>query len=229
MSRPPLKSRQLRSIRNYEARKRRRRPFTPLQTQVIKKIIDKKAEQKYIDTELDAIHGWYGATAQQQCITLCAQGDTDVTRTGNNILVHSMQMNTVLRGDPLCTSDVLCRIIIYRALDCNGANPTATEVLNAVDVKAFRNKTYMGDYRVLYDRIKLLPQGSISSQANTPFRSVKYYKRFKKPLKVTYDDTSALIGSCERNHLFVMLISSWGADAYSPICDSYFRVRFTDA
>lgn len=211
--------------RNY----RRKKPFTPNQIKVIKKVIDKRAEQKYIETEVDAVQAWFGATSYQTCLTLCAQGDDQTNRSGNSILAQSLQFRLVFKGDPLCGTDVLCRFIVYKAKDCNGAIPTDTNLLQAVDVKAMRNRLYNGDYKVLYDKVKLLPQTSVSASANTPFRFCQYYKQFKRPIKITYDDTTAVIASCERNHLFFLALCSWGADAYSPTADGQFRVRFTDA
>lgn len=209
--------------------RKKRRPFTPAQVRTIKKITDSEAEQKWAVTAISE-DTWWAANSTILPLTLVATGDSEFTREGMEIKLHSIQLRAIIRNYAATAQDVIYRIIILKMNDdCGGAVPSMAELLDGGDdIVGQRNHSYGGKFKVYYDKMKLLPQTLINGTNNVSYRAINYYKQFKRPIKCTYDGAAAAIGSCAKGQLFMVLMNNFGADASSPQITGYTYVRFTE-
>lgn len=182
---------------------KRRRKLTERR---VKELISNADEAKYIDTPITE-DGAYAANSTVHCLTLSAQGDAVNQRNGNTIKLQSIQIQGRIQQDADSARSTMCRILLVEAKDCDGALIDVTNVLTQdLPFQSLRNYLYMNDYKVHFDSQFILELTAITANNDQNKRVFKYYKKFKKPIHTTYDDTTAVIASAERNHLFLIFM-----------------------
>ncbi len=208
--------------RTVSVRTARRR--TPNFTKKVKQIISGQSETKYLDQTVSSSTPISG-TSEILNITLVAQGDTEITRDGDEIYINSLECSGYLTADADETIDTTARLIIFRQVtNCEGTAPIIGDLLESDNIIALRNMDNRGEYKVYMDRFIILKHFDIGSQ---PRSRIKYYKNFKSPLKCSFDGTGAGIANAEKGHLFIALITG-SANTFQPVWDFNIRVKFKD-
>lgn len=199
-------------------------------------------ENKFIDYEHNAAFATTWTALEDgtaDCISATAQGDGESNRDGRVYHIRSvhvkgyMAMSTA-EGQAAPTSDELARVALVWDTQTNGAQLTATDVMDggqSIDVLAFRNLQYSKRFRVLKDsgvkRIQAHPlnEGAINSFAAAPvYVPFKFNVKFKKPIKVRCSGTTAVVTSIADNSLHVI-----GCATNTNVTLVYqSRVRFCD-
>lgn len=160
-----------------------------------------------------------------RALTAIAQGDTDITRDGNQINVKSIQVKGQIYMDVAVGQSQTVRMIIFR--DNNYLNATVPTPAMILEPTAFgtsdapygmRNRRERDRFKVIYDKLFTLN----TSGANTlPFN---IYRRVNT--KTTFADvTNSAYG---KNSFWLMVISGAGATG-RPTVNSISRVSFTDS
>lgn len=177
-----------------------------------------KQEWKHWDTN----QGTLGITStpDSQCISLIAQGDDDINRTGNSIAMRSIIFNALLNSNfaSVPVNNVLIQLV-YAPWDCNGGNVNFGDVMDTNDITSNRNMDTTEKYKVLWrERYTLTESGRESIMINK-------YKKMNKPCK--FDLTTGVIAACTSGHYFLQMLSTQATD--EPTITYNCRVRFTDS
>lgn len=211
-------------VRRY---RRKRLPLTRQQVKAVRAIAQTQMETKKFDTTI-AITTAVAGTGVVQLVSGVAVGDTDILREGNMIIVKSIQFSGTVVGDADVTFDTVCRIMLVRTVDCTGTNPSiANDILESDDPMALRDWDHRKDHQVLWNKNVTLPMRSAAADAVIPVRTVKFYKKFKKGLRIWYDGVTGAVTDATRNHLFLVFINNQAA-SYQPNLNGTFRVTFKD-
>ncbi len=202
--------------------RRRRKGFTTK----VKRIIANQAETKYIDTVISNNTPVAGTSGGPYALTLVNQGDTTLTRDGDEIYVHSLQIRGMITADDTPVKGSVGRMILYKSnLNLEGNMPIITDILEADNVVGFREHDRIGDFKVLMDyQFVINPTGL---QTQTPIELFKYYKRFKSPLKCTYSGTGGGSADLDRGHLYLQLMCDQPTNS-QLVWDLKSRVTFKD-
>ncbi len=171
-------------------------------------------------------------------LTSVAQGTTESTHLGRTMYMTSLHLRgeffvSVSEADPAPSPDAVCRFAIVLDTETKADEATATEVFDAgqtSDRFAFRNLQHTSRLRVYHDktmviRPDVMNEGGINSFANST--RTHYFKvnlKFKKPIRVLFTGTTAVVGSIVDNSFhFVAVASS------ALVSVSYqVRLRFKD-
>lgn len=134
------------------------RPKQPTAKSVNRKVkkIQKRQELKHVDTFFNAVELVANpGTTQTILLNPLVQGDTNITRDGDNVTFTSIQIRLSLLGVPTAGFGALYRIIFFRDLQSNGTAPTAAQLLDNSVTTQFTDSPYNSDYtsrfRVIWD------------------------------------------------------------------------------
>jgi hypothetical protein len=197
-------------------------------------------ENKFYDTEMAATNinaSWavYNPSTVDS-LSVPAQGDGESNRDGKMFAITSLHVKgAVFTGGTEAQSapedQHRFRVIIYQDTQTNGAEASANDIMDVGgtdDTLAFRNLQYSKRFKVLYDRV-FVTTPQITSEASNIFsagkaiRNFQFNKKFKTPIKVTCNATSAGVSSCVDNNFGIAAI----ADSASNVSLQYqARIRF---
>ncbi len=210
-----------------QTRRKFRKPFSRKQVSAVRSIVQGDAETKHLETVISIANAVAG-TGVVLPISLIATGDTDILRDGSEILVKTVQINVQVMGDADMTFDSFARIMLIQTMDCKGVLPVIiNDIMEADDLSSFRDWDHRRDHRVLWNKVVNLPMRSAAADNVRPFRYLKFFKRFKKGLKVNYIGNTNLIASASRNQLFVMVMVNQVLDK-QPTFAGFARLTFKD-
>ncbi len=201
-------------------------------------------ERKFADFEAvgDAFASSW-ATMQDgtiKCISGVAVGNTESSRVGRVYNITSLHLRgSVSTGSQESQSaplnDLFCRVVIVWDTQTNGAELTATDVMDAGqtdDEYAFRNLQNTKRFRILMDKnISLNYNNQMNEGAINLFAAGqkkvhwKFNRTFKKPIKVICKGTTNVIASITDNSLHIIGISS--TTTGTPVLNYQARIRFT--
>ncbi len=222
-------------VGRYQRRPRRkftafvhRRPAGPHREPInrrIRRIINQQKERKIRDfTMADAIP--VGGTSVITLASGIAEGDSETDRDGETVLIQSIQLKGKITVDTDVTSDTHARLIIFRAnRNIDGVLPQITELLEADDVDSLRQNLNRGDYTTLYDKDFIIRVPVTASDDRVTLINV--FLKFKVPKEAHYDLTTAVIGACEKGHIFVIRMTDQ-ANTFQPTWDINARLTFKD-
>ncbi len=184
-------------------------------------------EIKFVDNELvnEAMTtSWTNHDpSTTDCLSATATGDTESSRDGRIYYIHSIDINGrvgFLAQESVAApiSDPIFRIIVVVDKQTNGAQLTATDVMDAGqtdDFHAFRNMHFTDRFHILYDNMfsirmnNQVNEGAVNLFANGGvLRLWEMHHTFKKPLKVLCSLTTAVIAAIETFSIHVIAISS---------------------
>ncbi len=151
-------------------------------------------------------------------ISNVAQGDTNATRDGNQIMVNDFltRFTTSMHATATVT---FVRFIIFKDIQSNGVLPTVAELLRGASVTSALNIVNGRRFTVLYDKLYSMDDiKSHSSQAKV-FRNLG-------SLKIRYLDSTANQAGAGTNALYVCAVSSEATN--TPTIAFDFRLRFRD-
>ncbi len=197
-------------------------------------------ELKFFDTELTSTvmsATWAALEPATTNLSAVAQGDGESNRDGRKYTIKSVHIKgffetTAQESQTTPPSDILVRVVLVHDTQTNGAQLTATEVMDAGgtdDINSFRNLGFTKRFRVLDDQTMRLVrlntnEGAVnlfaSAATQTPFTMNKV---FKTPMNVLMSDTGADIANVTDNSLHMIAITTSTAALINYQC----RVRFT--
>ncbi len=199
-------------------------------------------EMKFADIETnnDAFANTWATMedATNASVSGVAQGDGESNRDGRKYSIHSIHIRarvdisaTESQTTPL--QDAIGRICLVWDTQTNGAQLTATDVMNASlanDELSFRNLQHTKRFRVLWDRSWKINRSNTNEGAVNLFASgfqstaiFTFNRRFKTPIPVTCSGTTAGIASISDNSLHMIGI---GTDT-NALLKYHVRLRFT--
>jgi len=200
-------------------------------------------EKKFVDYEVgaDAMTAVWASGEQNPtgigCINAIAQGDGANQRDGRQVVVYSVQvkgyvMIATQEAQTAPLEDEIVRIALVWDTQANGVELSAENVFvtggNDNDVNSQRDLQYIKRFKVLKDITLNLRVRNVQLAANDfswgtqriPF-NMTY--RFKKPLKVNFNGTTAVVGSIVDNAISVISC----ATSTNPEMWYRSRVRFS--
>lgn len=189
----------------------------PKQIANVKKSVKKiqsKEELKFVDTPLAAVA--IGTTPTLTLLNGVAQGDTALTRDGNDITATSIQFRGFAASDAdTISGEVVYRHIVFWDQQANGAAPTAAAVLDNSVITNFVNAPYKRStqkrFKILVDKTFVLkPQVLSPTNPGTEIIRPLFYCKKKRALSrtVKYNGAAATIAEIDSNSLYSMWMSS---------------------
>ena len=192
----------------------------------VKRIIDKYKENKFIDVDIFDSTPIVGSSTITY-LSGIALGDDEELRDGNLIHIMGYDLHMNITTDVNAVVDTVCRVILFVSKkNQEGSLPIPTEILEADTTEAHRQHDGKSDYRILFDARFLIKLPGFSGTQS--LRLLDRKKSFKAPIKTTYDGDGVTITDCERNGIFIMLMTNQ-ASTFQPTYDANLRLNFTDA
>lgn len=206
----------------------------PLATKkYVKKEIHKNIENRYVLHYPSSEFGSISTIWVEHNLCEPTQGDTPSNRTGNEILIRSIEMKMIIQtgADELATDDATNVVRMILGLY---TGPTNTPL---ADGGAGINEAYckeIGTRGVLARKFldKYIPLMITSTEKGagdgyTPqIKQIKYYKYFKNGIKITYGDNTI---TYPNKRLILSMISDSSAITHPGIINGYIKVVFEDA
>jgi len=157
-----------------------------------------------------------GNTGTMTEITNVPQGDDFCDRTGRSILAKSVELNGWVFKNSSATTTVL-RVIIFKDLNADGSNPTATDLLTADNTYSLRNPAphQMKRFKIMLDKNYFL------DDAKSKMAKVHFFRELNHHIK--YASTSA---DSNEGSLWVYLVSNESTNL--PTLNLESRLRFYD-
>lgn len=200
-------------------------------------------EYKFLDTELVGAglttswntHNPTG-TGCTNSLSVPQQGDGESQRDGKNYVITSIHLRGSVwieqqEAQAAPESQHRIRVILYQDTQTNGAEATATDIMDSGhtnDTLAFRNLQYSKRFKIWMDKTMVVVP-AITSEASNVFsngramRNFTYNKKFKVPIKVSCNGTTANVNVCVDNNFGIAAIADTSSDVG---LDYNCRVRF---
>ncbi len=200
------------------------------------------SELKFADSEVSvlAIAATWGALnpTTLDCLNAVVQGPGESEHLGRTMYMTSIHIKGFFKkvkqetgADP--TADIILRLALVLDTDTKGAEVTASDVMDtggSSDIFAFRNLQHTSRLKVLKDFTVVMRQTNMNEGAINVFahgeRRMKFkmHYRFKKPIRVLFSGTTAVVASIVDNSLHVVGIASLTGVTVTYQC----RLRFKD-
>lgn len=209
--------------KNYRRRTYRKRPITYRQigsklwkdVQYLKSIVN--VERKHLE---QASSTTSSTTAAFILLNGCAPGDTGETRDGQSIKVSAVFLRYTLIQNASATSGTVNRLILFMDKQCNGAAPTAADILDSsANVLSPLNINNGKRFKVMADIIVN------TDLVAAPIKTIERY--LKTNFHTKYNaGTAGTVADITTNSLYVMHMSSEATNV--PTFNYSFRTRFID-
>ncbi len=197
-------------------------------------------ELKFFDTEVtNTVFSatWAALEPATTNLTAIAQGDGESNRDGRKYTIKSLHIKgfletAVQESQTAPLSDILVRMVLVHDTQTNGAQLTATQVMDAGgtdDINSFRNLQFTKRFRVLHDKTHRIMRNNTNEGAVNLFASAQteypftINKTFKNGIQVLMSGTTADIANVTDNSLHLIAITTSTAALMNYQC----RVRFT--
>lgn len=191
----------------------------------------KNGETKFFDDTVPSLN--ITATAViLDSPNLIPQGVTESTRVGRKCTLKSImwqgEIHLNLQTDDATPTGDFVRLICYWDKQCNGANATATDILQTDNWNEFNNLANSQRFKILWNKTLVFNHtagAGASTAANVwpiMYKRFKFMKKCNIPLE--FSATSGAIATVKSNNIGLLAISRNGE------CDMLYktRVRFTD-
>ncbi len=201
-------------------------------------------EVKFVDAELGGTaitNAWVTLNPTTlDTLSAIAQGTTESTHNGRTCYLRSVHLKgqvsvAAAEAVGIPASDRIFRLALVLNTDTKGAELVATNVYDAGqsnDVFAFRNLQHTSVIKVLWNKTYVmfprnLNEGAVDSFAKGATRRVfEVNHTFKKPLRVLFSGTTAVVGSIVDNSLHFCACAL--VTSPTMLLDYQVRVRFTE-
>ncbi len=222
--------------------KRKRVAYRPVTTQMVMVAGPRSfanQELKFFDTEITNTvmsATWAALEPATTNLSAVAQGDGESNRDGRKYTIKSVHIRgfietAVQESQATPLSDILVRVVLVHDTQTNGAQLTATEVMDAGgtdDINSFRNLGFTKRFRVLDDQTHRIIRNNTNEGAVNLFASAATSLQFTinksfKEMNVLMSDTGADIANVTDNSLHIIAITTSTAALMNYQC----RVRFT--
>lgn len=187
-------------------------PYLIKSVGLLKSLIN--TEEKYIDV---ATNNSFGTSGIVTLLSACAQGNDDVERNGNKILMKDLLFRVNINGSstPSATN---VRFILFVDKEFDGAVPSVTQVLQTASHLSPINIDYTKRFVILSDKRY--------SFTNTGYLStfVKIYKQLQ--FHAFYDGSTTATADCKENMICALFITDQNVN--QPGYNFYSRIKFYD-
>lgn len=222
-------TRKIRKTRRNIARHRR-----PLKS-IIGKMIRKQQEKKYHQRQrYEYAVGSVGAALVDN-LTLVPQGDTDLTRDGDKLMMKTLRLDYMIAADTASAYPYVSRVMLVQVPeDSSGYVPSPATLLQNIGSAAEAIiSPYDHDnrykHRVLYDKTHLISPGIISVGSSAPAdrRIVKRSVRITPPKKWLQFSGG---GTTSKNHIYLLHFNyTQGGHTTFPYLTYNSKLNFTDS
>lgn len=188
----------------------------------------KSYEKKYIDKGeyrvIVAADAWEIPTATN-ALAFVPRGTGPSDRIGRKIYIHEIYYRFDIQNI-LVSEDNKISVAIVQDRQCNGAAPSALDVMDTNNFQSFLNMENSNRFKILYRKNVLLAARSANN--NGSYRSVEGRLRFKQPILINFDeaDPGTGVGNLQSNNIFLMLYN--GSTTTNASVRSNIRLRYTD-
>lgn len=174
------------------------------------------SEDKYHDqtTVFSLGSGVAGNISRQTGI---AQGDSDIQRNGNKILLYDMQVKYSMTIN-LSATQTQCKLLVICDKEFDGTAPTSAQMFNSTSPLCFLNKDNSKRFTVIREiMVNLDTQGQPSAMG-------RFY--VKLPFHVFYDGATAGDSDGKENQIYLVFLHSEATNF--PLCTAQCRIRYHD-
>lgn len=200
------------------------------------------SETKFADSELIANLNTTWATRNpttKDSLTSVAQGSGESTHLGRTMYMTSFHMKgefvlAAAESGGAPQNDVVTRYVVVLDTDTKGTEVVAGDVMDtgqATDVYAFRNLQHTSRLKVLADKCFIMRPYVVNEGSPNLFahgatrRKFQFNIKFKRPIRVLFSGTAAVVGDIVDNSLHFVCISNGGS---AVSVDYQCRLRFKD-
>ncbi len=209
------------------AHRRRRKKAAPVAkpaavAAIARKTVMKMAEKKFHEVDIDGV----GVDTTNVLIPLTGivRGITDGTRTGDEVIIKSIEIRLELRSNVAANIGSSARFIVIQWHPTDATAPTIANILLAGTITRLTKQGYIVDGRknftVLSDRVI-----EVATVAGTAFmHSPKWMitKKFRK--KIDYNGTVAT----GLNNIYLLAVSDFGSSSTEPVMFGGSRFTYID-
>lgn len=208
---------------------RRGRALSILQKDV--NVLKKNIDVKFFDQLItDAVVSATGLVQAQQYTI--PDGNAQSEKDGLLIVIKSIQYRFQLKIPSTVTvadSTDICRFILVKDKQANGALPAVLDILNATDITAYKNLNNKGRFVTLFDKtVSISSMGAFgdgTTNATLPnTKSWQFFKKVNIPIVYNNSATTGAIATINSNNLVLLLISEAGKCGVNY----KIRIRYTD-
>lgn len=154
-------------------------------------------------------------TATLVSLASIGQGDTNITREGNSILLKSINVKSTIQAHASATQSAV-RYIVFRDNQGSVSDPTAAQLLEASTPNAHRNDANFQRFTVLHDKVYEL------SNAGTGRKDINIY--IPCNFHIYYRDATAT--NHLKNVVWLLHLSNEATNTVTQQMNS--RIRFVD-
>ncbi len=180
-------------------------------------------ESKFIDTAITETP--IAGTSDVVDINVVGIGDTDSLRDGENLLVTSVQYNIHCTADANITKGTICRLLLVLKRDVRGATVTIPNLFVSDTIISMRQVQNSKNFKILSAKNFVIQPPDIAGDQKVVM--IRFYKKFKVPIKVKYLSTAATIAGIDRNSLHLIFMTDATA-TFLPSFSGQVRVTFKD-
>ncbi len=192
-------------------------------------------EQKFFDTDVDAILGTMAVTFEAANLNIIAQGNTESQRIGRKVILKRVDVKGIMTmpstESATATSDNV-RLLLVCDKQTNGAAFVGTDLWETDNWRSFNNLANSTRFRVLQSKIYTFNASAGSGRGTTDTLSYgevvvpfKLGVNLNLPLEFDNSATTGAVTTQRSNSLWLVSQSSSGSVVMSV---SNARVRFMD-
>lgn len=207
------------------------------------KSLKEEIEVKHKDTLLSGVELVSAPVAGTNILLLngLSQGNTNITRIGDNVKITSIQFRGRLTSAIALLGTSRPRVIIFWDKQANGAAPAATDLLDNSVITRLTDSPYNHDYierfDILYDKTWVIDSNAVAdfdpatgTTSTVMPKSVKINKYKKLQRKVNYGlGNAGTVADISHNSLYLMLISETATGSNPPTAFMGIRINYRDA
>lgn len=202
--------------------------------------IEGRQELKWKDTLLSGVEMTSDpASTQLVLLNGLSQGDTSITREGNNTTFTSLQFRAEVFSTITNLVATFYRIIIFRDNQPNGAGPLAGNLLDITTITPYiyapYNLKYAERFKVLYDYSGVInPQVelTVTAGATTEVMAVSHKLKFRKKLSTITNyglGNAGTVADISKHSFYILLMSDQtDASGLGPSINAGIRMIFKD-
>lgn len=183
----------------------------------------KEVETKYFDDVSSGSLSAAGTGTLIGPLSAMIEGTAEQERVSQEIKAINLSMKLNLAGHASNASIAWSRVVVFRDFDCQGANPSYTDIFTANNEYAFRNLTNTSRFKIYYDKLHKVT-GSSSVEGGREKWIVKHWRLSHS---VTFSGSAAAIANCAKGHLFIYIMGDQATNTVGYNCVT--RFRFNDA
>lgn len=158
-------------------------------------------------------------TGSNTHLTALPQGDTNITRTGNSILLRSLTYRFKLEiSSAVSSNSAITMIVFFDTQQIADTSPAVTDILNTAAPQSLLNLNFAGRFKVLRRKTFILTPATGARPALEFVDNLNLYKHVRF--------NGAASSDVQKNGLYVLFISSESTNY--PTITGTFRIGYHD-